>query len=171
MKTIAIRRTDQIRTRNFKAQNERIVTGVLFKSHRKTSALRGNCEAISGGQLDTVQEETLVVSSTDPIVDRKHNRALLFEKRGTQTDGRKPSTGFGLRGESPSGKKVGERAKKSSKESVMETSCDHWHPPCQSLGSFCFVLCCCDEPPTASPPKRARVSTGTHPCDALIQAG
>ena len=45
---------------------------------------------------------------------------------------------------------------------------------CQSLGSFCEVLCCCDEPPTASPPKRARVycvTTATHPCDTPIQAG
>ena len=35
--------------------------------------------------------------------------------------------------------------------------------PCQSLGSFCEVLCCCDEPPTASPPKRARVYCGCQP--------
>ena len=35
--------------------------------------------------------------------------------------------------------------------------------PCQSLGSFCLVLCCCDEPPSASPPKRARVYCGCQP--------
>ena len=168
---MAIRRTDQIRTRNFKAQNERIVTGVLVKSHRKTSALRGNCEAISGGQLDTVQEETLVVSSTDPIVDRKHSRALLFEKRGTQTDGRKPSTGVGLGGESPSGKEVGERAKKSSLESSRKRRVIIGILPVRVWAHF--VLCCVavTSHPQLPLRKRARVSTGTHPCDALIQPG
>ena len=29
-----------------------------------------------------------------------------------------------------------------------------------SLDSFCLVLCCCDEPPTAPPQKRARVNCG-----------
>ena len=47
------------------------------------SASRGKWEnAIGGKQTDSVQEETLAVSATDPIVDRKHNRPLLLQKRG-----------------------------------------------------------------------------------------
>ena len=45
--------------------------------------LRGKWEnAISGKQLDSVQAETLVVSATDRIVDRKQNRPLLLLQRG-----------------------------------------------------------------------------------------
>ena len=42
--------------------------------------MRGKWEnAISGKQLDSVQEETLVVSATEPIVDKKDNRPLLHQ--------------------------------------------------------------------------------------------
>ena len=69
------------------------------------SALTGKWEkTVSGRQLDSIQKETPVVSATEVIVDRKHNRPLLRQKR-RQTDGRRPSKGFGLRGESPSGLK------------------------------------------------------------------
>ena len=36
---------------------------------------------ISGKQMDTVQEETLVVSATEIIVDNQHNRLLLLRER------------------------------------------------------------------------------------------
>ena len=32
--------------------------------------------------MDSVRKETHVVSATDPIVDRRHNRPLLAQKRG-----------------------------------------------------------------------------------------
>ena len=48
------------------------------------SALRRKLENVSGKQLDSVQKETLAVSTTDPIVDRKHNR-LPVPKGRTQT--------------------------------------------------------------------------------------
>ena len=52
-------------------------------------------------------------------MDRKNNRPLLLQKSGTQTDGRKASKGFGLRGEALLKKKKGEdRATISSKESA-----------------------------------------------------
>ena len=47
--------------------------------------------------------------------------------------------------------------------------------PCWSLGSFSAVMCSCDEPPTHLPGVPGTgvlwVLTGTHPCDAPIQAG
>ena len=101
LKTMVRRRVDQmIRTRNFKARNERIETGVLVKSRKREKCHRGGLweETFSGMQLDGVQEETLVVSATETIVHRKYYRPLLLQK----TDGRKPSKGFCLRGESPS---------------------------------------------------------------------
>ena len=57
-----------IRTRNFGARSGRIETGVLVKSQGEKSALWGE-NAISGKQFDSLQEETLVVSATDPIED------------------------------------------------------------------------------------------------------
>ena len=74
-----VRHIDQmIRMRNFKARKERIETGVLVKSHlgRKVSVERevGECYQ-RGQQLDSVQEETLVVSAMEPIAHKKHNCA------------------------------------------------------------------------------------------------
>ena len=42
--------------------------------------------SISGRQLNSVQQETLVVSATDRIVERKHNRPSPAPKVRTQTD-------------------------------------------------------------------------------------
>ena len=53
----------------------------------------GRENAFSEKQLDSVQVKTLVVSATEPIVDRRHNRLLLLPKR-RQTDGRKLPKGF-----------------------------------------------------------------------------
>ena len=46
------------------------------------SSLRGKWQnAISGKQLDSVQEETNVASASEVIVDRKHNRPFPLQKR------------------------------------------------------------------------------------------
>ena len=106
LKTMVRRHIDQmIRTRNFKAQNERIETGVLVNSHKgRNVSVERRENAISGKQLDSVQKETLVVSATE-IVDRQHNRPLLLQKRGHRLTEENPRKDFGLRGESPSGMK------------------------------------------------------------------
>ena len=77
----------------------------------KKSALRGKWQnAISGKQLDTVQEETPAVSASEVIVDRKAQSSSPAPKGQTQTDGRKPSKGVGPRRGSPSGSK-GQKAR------------------------------------------------------------
>ena len=60
------RHIDQmIRTRNYKARNERIETYWSRVTKGRKSGLRGEWEnAISGKQLDSVQGETLAVSAT-----------------------------------------------------------------------------------------------------------
>ena len=46
------------------------------------SALKRHWEnAFSGKQMDTVQEDTLVVSATEIIVDNQHYRPLLLQRR------------------------------------------------------------------------------------------
>ena len=61
------------------------------------SALTGKWEnAIIGKQLDGVQEETLAVSATEVIVDKKTQSFRGLEAQ-IQIDGRKPSNGFGSR--------------------------------------------------------------------------
>ena len=95
LKTMVRRYIDQvIRTRTFRSRNEGTKTGVLVKSQKeRTTALKGEWEnVISGKQMDSVQEETLVVSATEIIVDNQHNRPLMLQKcrrRLTQIDGRK----------------------------------------------------------------------------------
>ena len=75
-----------IRRRNFKARNERIETGVLVKSHgwRKVSVERkvGECHQWKA----TCQDEALVVSATEVIVDNKHNRLLIHRRRHRLTE-------------------------------------------------------------------------------------
>ena len=52
------------------------------------AALRGKWEnAISGKQLDSVQEENPAVSATDVIVDKKHKPLLLQKRRHRLTEG------------------------------------------------------------------------------------
>ena len=82
-------------------------------------ALKGNWEnAFSGKQLDSVHEETLAVSATGVIVDKKHIRPLLLQRRRhrlTEENPRKvlaPGKKVLLEG------KVKKRANISSKESV-----------------------------------------------------
>ena len=112
LKTMVRRYIDQmIRTRTFRARNEGIKTGVLVSSQKgRTSALTGEWEnVISGKQMDSVQEETLVVSATEIIVDNQHNRPLMLQKcrrRLTQIDGRKT-----FDGKSPQGRESLRRSK------------------------------------------------------------
>ena len=54
----------------------------------------------------------------------------------SQTDERKPSKGFGPRGESVSGRKGRKPCKKIIKWKCTDPSCDYWHPPvCQNYMS------------------------------------
>ena len=52
--------------------------------------------AFSGKQLDSVQEETLAVSATGVIVDKKAQSHSLAPKAQTQIDGRKALERFWL---------------------------------------------------------------------------
>ena len=111
----ARRHIDQmIRTRNFKARNERFETSVLVRSQKgEIQRWEESGRVISGRQLDSVQEETLVVSATDRIVDRKHNRPLLLQKRGHRLT-----------------------CRQSLKGKCTAPSCNFWHPPvCQNYQS------------------------------------
>ena len=93
LKTIVRRHFAQtMRTRNFRARSEIVERGT-----------------VSGKQLDSVRKETQVVSV---MIEHLENRCDQRQdgqvsspapKAQTQTDGKKPSKGSGLRGESPSG--------------------------------------------------------------------
>ena len=79
-----------IGTRNFQAQNGRIETGVVVKSHKgRKSALREKKQenAVSGRQLDSVRKETLAVSTTGSLVGNK--TIILFYFESADTDWRK----------------------------------------------------------------------------------
>ena len=54
--------------------------GTVNKSYKGRKVSAGKKVRESGKQLDSVQEETPVVSATEVIVDRKHNRPLLLQK-------------------------------------------------------------------------------------------
>ena len=83
LKTMVRRFIDHmIRTRNLRAMNEKIETEVLVKVKKgRMSALKEKWKNVfSGEQMDSVQEESLAVSSTVIIVDSKHNRPLLLQR-------------------------------------------------------------------------------------------
>ena len=84
----------------------------------RTSALKGMWEsAISGKQLDSVQEETLAVSATEDIVDKAQSSSPAA-KTQTQIDGRKPSKSLPLAEKVSLDGKVKKRANFSLKELV-----------------------------------------------------
>ena len=90
LKTMERRHIDQMtRTRNFKALN-----GQESQREKRWSREESGRLLSVEKQLDSVQEETHVVSATEPIADTEHNRPLLAPKAQTQTYGRKPSKGF-----------------------------------------------------------------------------
>ena len=99
-----------MRTRNFRAWNEGVESGAATKKRREKSAWRGKWDnAISGKQQDNVRNETHAVSvmmehlGTAAIRDKSGQSSSLAPKAQTQTDGKKPSKGSGVRQESPSG--------------------------------------------------------------------
>ena len=82
LKTMERRHTDQMcRTRNFKARNERIETGVLVESHGRKSALRGQWENCywwkAAGQCSRGDS----CSFSHGILDREYNPLLLQRRR------------------------------------------------------------------------------------------
>ena len=84
---------------------------VTSSQEGEESAWRGKWEsAISGKQLDNVRKETHAVSVTMEHLENRcghrQKRTTVFsftKKAQTQTDGKKPSKGSGLRGGTPSG--------------------------------------------------------------------
>ena len=139
VKTMVRRQNDQmIRTRKRKARKERIEKVFLVKSQKgrkvcvewkvgeccqwKATAQcsRGDSDSFSHGSNRGKEAQS---SSPAPIAR-------------IQTDGRKPSTGFGLRGESPSRLKGLKAYKNYIKGKCADPSCDYWHPPvCQNYKS------------------------------------
>ena len=120
-----------IRTRNFKARNERIETGVLVKSLTgKMSALKEKWEtAFNGRRTDNVQEETTVVLTTGLILVNEHNHPLqLRERRHRLTEER--LTHGNPRGVSPSGLKGKRPCKNFFGGTCTEPSCHFWHLLC-----------------------------------------
>ena len=85
LKTMVKRHKDQKnQNKKFQAINERIETGVLAETQKgRMSSLKRNQEnADSGKQKDSVQKETLAVSTTTTVnVERKHNRPVLQGRR------------------------------------------------------------------------------------------
>ena len=122
LKTMVGRHIDQmVRTRNFKARNERIETGVLVKSYkgRKVSVERkmGECCQWKATGQCARGDSCSVGHGTNR--GQRAQSCSLAPKAQTQTDGRKPSKGSGHRGKKPIlEEKAGKRVKKSSKESV-----------------------------------------------------
>ena len=87
--------------------------------------MKGQWEnAISGEQLDIVQKEMRGNFRHD---DSKRGNltqsSSLAPKTETQTDGRKPSKGFGPRGESPSGRKAQKACQKFFKVTCTNSTC------------------------------------------------
>ena len=94
LKTSVTRQIDEmVRTRNFKARNERIGTGVVTKSQKGTKvSVTGKWEnALSDKHMDSIQWETLAVSATEVIVDKKVQACAPAPNALSQTDRGKPS--------------------------------------------------------------------------------
>ena len=112
-----------IRTRNFRARNERIETGVLVKSHKGKNASvnrrMGGCHQWkANGQRSRGDSSSFRHGS-----DRGHRgqSSSPAPKAQTHIDGRKPSKGIGTRRESPSGRK-GQKACKNKLKDDVRTS-------------------------------------------------
>ena len=69
LKTIVMGSIDQkFRLRNFDVRNERIQTGAVVTNRRRQRGVEKNTEnAINGTRMDSVREETSVVSDTMKI--------------------------------------------------------------------------------------------------------
>ena len=104
----------------------------------RMSALREGWEhAISGKQMDSVQEETLAVSVTEMIVGNEHNCPLLLRMRRHRLTEESLRKSLGPGEKVLLKRKVGRRACQNYfKGSCANPSCDCWHPPvCQNYKS------------------------------------
>ena len=112
-----------VRTRNYKARNERIETGVLVKSHkgRKVSVeskvgecfqwkATGQCSRGDSCSFSNGSNRGQPAQSPSPA-----------PKAQTEIDRRKPWKGIGSRGESPSGRKGQKGPKKILQRKVYES--------------------------------------------------
>ena len=81
VKTVVRRHTDQmIRTRNVRARNERIETGIVVKSQKgKHVSIERTIGECHGKQMDS-QEETLAVFTRKVVVSR-HDGPFLLQRR------------------------------------------------------------------------------------------
>ena len=119
LKTTVTRHIDQMaRTRNFKARNERIETGVVTKSQKGTkvsierqvgerSQWKANGQCLRGDSC-----------STEVIVDKRYKRALLLQLRSHKLTEENPRKVLAPEEKALLEEKAESRAKKSSNESV-----------------------------------------------------
>ena len=83
-RTMVRQHIDQtIRSRNFRAPNERFETGALVKSHkgRHVCGKKSGRMLSVGKQLDSVQEEIPEVLTTGLTLVNEHNHPLLLQER------------------------------------------------------------------------------------------
>ena len=124
--TMVKRSVDQkLRFRNFDARNERIETGAVVSSRRRSSGIergKGVCclwkaNAVSGTTIMSVQNPTPnTAPSSEPPTP----------------GGRSASRRRNLRGQSPSGKSNRQPCKNFLKGTCTKSRFDEWHPPeCQ----------------------------------------
>ena len=121
-----------ISTRNFKARNERIETGVLVKSHEERNV---SVEREKSGRMLSL-ESNWTVFEREPCSfnhgsypDQGAQSPSSNSRTPIQTDGQKPKINDSPRGASPSGLKRRKPCKDFLKGKCTEPSCDLWHPP------------------------------------------
>ena len=114
----------QLRTRNFRAQNEIVERGAVTKRPKGRKAV-----------VESVQEETLVASvmskhpGTDAARDKKNKRSLPHQKRGHRLTKSFPPKSLGHRGGNPSGTRGRFSCLDLFKGKCTNSSCNYWHPP------------------------------------------
>ena len=119
------------RTRNFKARNERIETGVLVKSHkgRNVSAERKVGESFQWKANGPCSRGDTCCFNRGSHPGQRAQSSSSSSRAPTQTDGRKPYQYGILRGESPSGLKGRKPCQNFLKGNCTESPYDFWHPP------------------------------------------
>ena len=112
-----------IRTRNFRARNERIETRMLVKSHKGKNASverrMGECHQWKANGQRSRGDSCSFRHGSDR--GQQAQSSSPAPKAQTQIDGRKHSKGIGPRGESPSGRK-GQKACKNKLKDDVRTS-------------------------------------------------
>ena len=124
LKTMVRRHVDQmIRSRIFRARNERIETGVVVKSYRERKIIVER----------KVGERRPLQSS----LGKQAQSSFPAPKAQTQIDQRRPSKGIGHKGESPSGRRGQKACTNFFKGSCPNSSCYYRHPPvCQNYSLY-----------------------------------